>query len=117
MGLCDTYRSGAHQVVHRHSTRTGRIKNRLCQPGVDGTCPPTQVELREEFPIHRFQGRQNLADFFAGVACNAAEWVEFVKTAAELEPGRIRQIKRFLEWDRVPTSRRNEAQPKRMIVL
>ena len=58
-----------------------------------------------------------MAQYFAGVACNSAERVEFVEAEAELEPSRIRQIKRFLEWDRAPTSRRNEAQPKRMIVL
>ena len=53
----------------------------------------------------------------AGVTCNAAEGFEFVKAAAELEPGGIRQIERFLEWDRVSSPSRNEARATRMIVL
>ena len=86
MGLFDTYRSGAHQVIHRHSTRTGGVKNWLREPGVDGACPPTQVELWEEFTIHRFQGRQDLADFFAGGHVTAA-----VKRGAGTPAMRVRR--------------------------
>ena len=69
------------------------------QPGVESTCPLAQVELRKEWLVHRFQGCQDVAHFFAGVTCNAAEGFEFVKAAAELEPGGIRQIERLLVND------------------
>jgi hypothetical protein len=67
------------------------------EPGVDGACPLVQVELGKEVLVHRFQGGQDLADFFAGVACHPTERCEFVEAAAELEPHRIRLIEYFLQ--------------------
>ncbi len=46
------------------------------QPIIDRTRPPTKVELRQQWLEHRFQRRENLADFFVGVACNPAERLE-----------------------------------------
>ena len=82
------------------------------EQGVESTGPLAQVELRKEWLVHRFQGCQDVAHFSAGVTCNAAERFEFVKAAAELEPGGIRQIERLLQGNRGATSSRNQTQPK-----
>ena len=68
------------------------VEDWLGEPGVDRTGPLAQVELREEFPVHRFQGGQDLAHLFAGVACHATERLHFVEAATPLEPGRFRLI-------------------------
>lgn len=76
-----------------------------------------QVELRKEVLEHRFQGSQDVADFFTGMACNTAEWLEFVQTATELQPGRIRQIKHFLQGNGGSAPRRHQTQAKRMATV
>jgi len=78
------------------------------QPGVDRACPLAQVELRKELLVHRLQGCQDLANFFTGVSCDLAEWVQFVETAAKLKPGRIRLVERLLERDGVTAPSRNQ---------
>ena len=43
------------------------------EPGVDGTGPLAQVELRQEWLVYRFQRGEDGTDFFGGVASDAAE--------------------------------------------
>jgi hypothetical protein len=57
------------------------------QPGVDRPCPLAQVELWKEWLVHRFQGCQDVAHFFAGMTSNATEGFQFVEATAELEKG------------------------------
>src|SRR6266536_1703854 len=116
MGLFDTYRSGAHQIIHRDTTRFGGIKDGLREPGVDGSRPLTQVELWKEFAIDRFQSGQDLADLFRCVAYHATERLQFVKAATKLEPHGVWPVEDFFEWDRVATPCCDQAQPKWIIV-
>jgi hypothetical protein len=81
-----------HQVIHRHAARVSWVEDRMRQPGVDRACPLAQVELRKERQVQRFQGGQDVTDFFTGIACNAAERCQFVEATAELQPGRIRLV-------------------------
>src|SRR5712692_1094800 len=86
------------------------------EPGVDGTGPLAQVELRQEWLVYRFQRGEDGTDFFGGVASDAAERGQFVETTTKLQPGRVRQIERLFQWNRVSAPCRHQTQPKRMIV-
>jgi hypothetical protein len=112
-GATASWRTHAGDATGPESPKDSQSAGDLMrQPGVDRACPLAQIELRKELLVHRFQGCQDIANYFISGACDPTERFEFVKAAAELEPGRIRQIKRLFERDCGSAPRCNQTQPK-----
>ena len=55
-GLIAPFQGGGdelHQVIHRHPTTAGRIKEGMGEPDVDGCRPLAQVEVWKGFTVAR----------------------------------------------------------------